>query len=109
MWDGLGTGTEFAGSCCLEALLFIAGMMLTGIMNSLWQFYLFFGVVLGVSTAIFTVLPVSGVTLWFRKHLGVAMGVVWFVPRIGHNCAPCPDWRGLLPAWNSSGSSGFRA
>ena len=61
----------------LGALLFIAGMMLTGIMSSLWQFYLFFGVVLGVATTIFTVLTVSGVTLWFRRHLGAAMGVVW--------------------------------
>ena len=61
----------------LGALLFIASMMLTGIMGHLWQFYLFFGVFLGVSTAIFTVLPVSGVSLWFRRHLGAAMGVVW--------------------------------
>ena len=59
------------------AFLFIAGMMLTGIMTNLWQFYLFFGVVLGVATTIFTVLTVSGVTLWFRRHLGAAMGVVW--------------------------------
>ena len=61
----------------LGAVLFIAGMMLTGIMSNLWQFYLFFGVVLGVATTIFTVLTVSGVTLWFRRHLGAAMGVVW--------------------------------
>ena len=61
----------------LGALLFIVGMMFTGIMTDLWQFYLFFGVALGVSTAIFTVLPVSGVSLWFRRHLGVAMGMVW--------------------------------
>ena len=67
----------------LGSLLFIAGMMLTGIMRNLWQFYLFFGVVLGVSTAIFTVLPVSGVTLWFRKHLGAAMGVVWSFQGLG--------------------------
>ncbi len=59
------------------SILFIAGMVLTGVMSHLWQFYLFFGVVLGVATAIFTVLPVSGVTLWFRRHLGAAMGVVW--------------------------------
>ena len=52
-------------------------MMLTGVMSSLWQFYLFFGVVLGVATTIYTVLTVSGVTLWFRRHLGAAMGVVW--------------------------------
>ena len=61
----------------LGALLFIAGMMLTGVMSNLWQFYLFFGVVLGVATTIYTVLTVSGVTLWFRRHLGAAMGVVW--------------------------------
>ena len=61
----------------LGALLFIAGMMLTGIMTNLWQFYLFFGVLLGVATTVFTVLTVSGVTLWFRRHLGAAMGVVW--------------------------------
>ena len=67
----------------LGALLFIAGMMLTGVMSNLWQFYLFFGVVLGVSTTIFTVLPVSGVTLWFRRHLGAAMGIVWSFQGIG--------------------------
>ena len=61
----------------LGAVLFIAGMMLTGVMSNLWQFYLFFGVVLGVATTIFTVLTVSGVTLWFRRQLGAAMGVVW--------------------------------
>ena len=67
----------------LGALLFIAGMMLTGVMSNLWQFYLFFGVVLGVATTIFTVLAVSGVTLWFRRHLGAAMGVVWSFQGMG--------------------------
>ena len=61
----------------LGALFFIASMLATGIMTDLWQFYLFFGVFLGISTSIFTVLPVSGVSLWFRRHLGIAMGVVW--------------------------------
>ena len=71
------TGTAFVGSCYWGHSLFIAGMMLTGVMSNLWQFYLFFGVVLGVATTIYTVLTVSSVTLWFRRHLGVAMGVVW--------------------------------
>jgi MFS family permease len=65
------------------AILFIAGMLLTGIMSSLWQFYLFFGVFLGVATTIFTVIPVTSVTLWFRRHLGAAMGVVWSFQGIG--------------------------
>ncbi len=67
----------------LGSLLFIAGMLLTGIMTSLWQFYLFFGVILGVATTIFTVLTVSGVTLWFRRHLGAALGVVWSFQGMG--------------------------
>ncbi|MCH8334127.1 MFS transporter, partial [Candidatus Sumerlaeota bacterium] len=58
----------------LGACLFIAGMLLTGIMTSLWEFYLYFGVMLGVATTLFSILLVTGVTLWFRKHLGVAMG-----------------------------------
>ena len=37
----------------LGALFFIASMMLTGIMTHLWQFYLFFGVFLGISTSHF--------------------------------------------------------
>ena len=67
----------------LGALLFILGMMLTGIMTDLWQFYLFFGVVLGVSATMFGVLTISGVTLWFRRKLGVAMGVVWSFQGMG--------------------------
>ena len=67
----------------IGAVLFIIGMLLTGIMNSLWQFYLFFGVILGVASTVFTVLPVSGITLWFRRRLGIAMGVVWSFQGIG--------------------------
>ena len=65
------------------AFLFIAGMLLTGIMTSLWQFYLFFGVMLGIATTVFSILLVTGVTLWFRKHLGVAMGAVGSIQGMG--------------------------
>ena len=62
---------------------FIAGMLLTGIMSNLWQFYVFFGLLLGLASSIFTVLPISGLTLWFRKHLGLAMGAVWSFQGVG--------------------------
>ena len=85
-WFVLGVVSPYIGSLgdrygvrrllLLGAFLFIAGMLLTGIMTSLWQFYLFFGVMLGIATTIFSILLVTGVTLWFRKHLGVAMGAV---------------------------------
>ncbi|MCI0782313.1 MAG: MFS transporter [Chloroflexi bacterium] len=58
------------------ALLFIAGMLLTGTMTHLWQFYLYFGILLGGAMSVFQVPLVSGVTVWFRKHLGLAMGTL---------------------------------
>ena len=62
---------------------FIGGMLLTGIMSNLWQYYVFFGVLLGLASSIFTVLPISGMTLWFRNHLGLAMGAIWSFQGIG--------------------------
>ena len=67
----------------LGGVTFIIGMLLTGVMSSLWQFYVFFGVLLGLASSIFTVLPITGLTLWFRKHLGLAMGAIWSFQGIG--------------------------
>jgi MFS family permease len=60
----------------LGGSLFIAGMVLTGMMHHLWQFYLFFGVIVSLSMAIFQVPLTIAVTMWFRRHLGVGMGVL---------------------------------
>ena len=92
-WIVLGLVSPYVGSLgdrygprwllLFGAILFIVGMVLTGIMNTLWQFYLYFGVFLGVATTIYTVVPISSVTLWFRRHLGVAMGAVWSFQGVG--------------------------
>ena len=65
------------------AFLFFAGMMLTGIMTQLWEFLLYFGVILGISMAIFQVSLITGVTLWFRKNLGVAIGALQGIQGLG--------------------------
>ena len=67
----------------LGGVLFLAGMLLMGVMTTLWQFYLYFGIVLGIASSIFTVLLVSGVALWFRRFLGLAMGFIWSFQGIG--------------------------
>ena len=67
----------------LGVVLFIAGMLLTGTMTHLWQFYLYFGVLLGVSMSVFQVPLVSGVTVWFRTSLGVAMGSMQGIQSVG--------------------------
>ena len=60
----------------IGALLFIGGMVLTSMMTQLWQFYLFFGVLLSASMGIFQVPLTASVTIWFKKHLGVGMGIL---------------------------------
>jgi MFS family permease len=60
----------------LGACLFIAGMLLTGSMTRLWHFYLFFGILLAAPMTIFQVPLVAGVAVWFRTHLGMAMGIL---------------------------------
>lgn len=64
-------------------VLFIIGMVLTAFMQNLWQFYLYFGVILAAGMAAFQVTLVSGVTLWFRKQLGLAMGILQGLQGIG--------------------------
>ena len=60
----------------LGAVLFIVGMVLTGFMQNLWHIYLFFGVILSAAMGIFQVPLTAAVTIWFRKHLGVGMGLL---------------------------------
>ena len=64
-------------------LFFIAGMVLTGAMTHLWEFYLYFGVLLAIGMGAFQVTLVSGVTLWFRRGLGLAMGILQALQGLG--------------------------
>jgi MFS family permease len=65
------------------AIMFIAGMLLTGIMTHIWMFWLFFGVILAAAMAVFQVTLVSGVTIWFKSKLGLAMGTLQGLQGIG--------------------------
>ena len=52
-------------------------------MVHLWQFYLYCGVILAAGMAAFPVTLVSGVTLWFRKQLGLAVGILQALQALG--------------------------
>ena len=67
----------------LGAAVFAVGMALTGAMTHLWQFYLFFGVILALSMSIFQVPMVAAVTIWFQKRLGLAIGILQGAQGIG--------------------------
>ena len=68
-------------------VLFMFGMVMTGIMTELWEYYLYFGLVLAAGMASFQVTLVSGVTLWFRKNLGLAMGILQALQGLGTGLA----------------------
>ena len=67
----------------LGAALFVLGMVLTGYMTEIWQFYLYFGFLLGVAMTVFQVPLVSSVTTWFRTNLGAAVGGMQAIQSLG--------------------------
>ena len=91
----------------LGALLFVLGMTLTGIMNHLWQFYLFFGVILSASMGLFQVPLTAAVTMWFRRHLGVGMGLLQSAQGVGPLVA-APAMLLIIEAFGG-GQTGLRA
>ena len=62
----------------LGALFFIATSVLIGLITLPWQFLLCFGVLMSAALAVFQVPLITAVTMWFHKHLGVAMGLLQF-------------------------------
>ena len=63
-------------SMTVGALLFILGMVLTSTVNHIWQFYVYFGLILSASMGIFQVPLTAALTLWFKKNLGLGMGIL---------------------------------
>jgi MFS family permease len=61
----------FLGSC-----LFAIGMVLTGMAEELWHIYASFGILIGISEALFLVPLIPAAMIWFRRHLGWGMGVL---------------------------------
>ena len=63
-------------SMIVGCTMFIGGMLLVGIIDQVWQFYLTFGVLLGVAQAVFLVPLIPSAMTWFRRHLGMGMGLL---------------------------------
>lgn len=65
------------------AALFVLGMVLSGYMTHIWQFYLYFGAILGIAMTVFQVPLVSSVTTWFKTNLGAAVGGMQAIQSLG--------------------------
>src|SRR5438093_13281354 len=73
-WLGDRYGLRLA--MAVGALLFLVTSVLIGLVTVPWQFILYFGILMSAALAIFQVPLISAVTVWFYKHLGVAMGLL---------------------------------
>jgi MFS family permease len=62
----------------IGAIIFTVGMLLTATATKLWQFQLYFGVLIGgLGAAPFTVLLPVLLSRWFYRKLGLAIGLMW--------------------------------
>ena len=119
-WLGDRYGARF--TMTLGASLYIVGMILTGFMTEIWQLYVFFGVMLSASMGIFQVPLTVAVTSWFRRHLGLGMGILQSSQGFGPVIAPPimlglvalfavgpgKEWTGLFPAFLEPDTIGVR-
>jgi MFS family permease len=108
-WIGDRFGTRKA--MALGAAMFIAGMVITGVIQELWQLYVAFGVFLGIAQAIFLVPLLPGAMRWYRRQLGWGMGILmasWGIgpalsaPLMGYMIVHL-DWQGTF--WATAGGS----
>ncbi|MDP6100787.1 MAG: MFS transporter [Dehalococcoidia bacterium] len=88
---GLGSLTERIGARRIM-LLGIAGistgLMLTATVSTLWQLYLYYGLIFGgLGFLLNVVIPVA-VTRWFGKGVGLALGLMWASVGIGGIMGP---------------------
>ncbi len=78
-------------------VLYAASMILIGTVTHLWQFFLYFGVLLSVTQSLAMVPLLASVNGWFKQRLGLATGLLWASGGIGA-AAVAPSIANLLDA-----------
>ena len=57
-------------------IIFLVGMISTAYVTEIWQFWITYGLILGIAQSIFLVPLIPAAMIWFRRHLGLAMGLI---------------------------------
>ena len=66
-----------------SATMFLVSMILLGRVTHVWQFFLFFGVLLSLTQSLAMVPLMAAVSGWFRRRLGLGIGILWAAGGIG--------------------------
>lgn len=64
-------------------VLYVTSMLLLGIISQPWHFFLTFGVMLSITQSISMVPLMTAVTQWFRRRLGLGVGLLWGAGGVG--------------------------
>lgn len=65
------------------SILYGISMFLLGTISQIWHFYLFFGVMLSITQSISMVPLMAAVSGWFRRRLGLGVGILWGAGGLG--------------------------
>ena len=65
------------------AIMFLISMFLLGQVSEVWQFFLFFGVLLSLTQSLAMVPLMAAVSGWFRRRLGLGVGILWGAGGVG--------------------------
>jgi len=85
----------------LGVFLFGLGLFLMGFVNSLWAFYIIWGVVQAMGSHMGTILPAQkAISDWFVKKRGLATGIYWvFRGLAGVVVLPLVAWQIVNQGW----------
>ena len=72
----LGTKYGARETMFIGSFLFLVGMILTGYTQTLLGFYFSYGLLFGISQSMLLVPIIPAVATWFRRHLGIATGII---------------------------------
>ena len=62
-------------SLLVASTLYVSGMFLLSTITTVWQLYLYYSLVLGTAQALFQINIPTTVAAWFRRRLGLAVGL----------------------------------
>ena len=88
----------------IAALLISGGTIMMGTITELWQFYLYYALFVGsMGHAAFTVLLPVILTRWFKRHMGLAVGLYWGALGSGPVLfAPLFSWLIVTRGWETA-------
>ena len=64
-------------------VMYVISMVLLGFVREVWHFFLFFGVMLSLTQSLAMVPLMAAVSGWFRRRLGLGIGILWAAGGIG--------------------------